>query len=172
MLCQCACACRGDSELTHIIVGVFGEESKELFQKLDHLIRGFLDLMNITVRINIAEASSHGLIDKEQIRKFRPRAVVVRQIAFWRDPVGTNLHHCAIHRTASRTSIEPQDCALLVCNVAVLVVPEEEVAVVFGRDLDMSARDACQRVFVQKELETHPACILSRGSGAPGNDEM
>jgi hypothetical protein len=62
---------------THVIVGVFREHGVELFQELDHLVGSITQLVKVTIRIDVAEASSHRLVDKEQVRKLGPRTVVV-----------------------------------------------------------------------------------------------
>ena len=48
-------------------------------------------------------------------------------------------HHRAVHATATRASIQPDNGSLAVRNVSVLVEPEEHVAVVFRCDLYMSS---------------------------------
>lgn len=123
---------------THVVVAVFWKDGVELLQELHHLVGSIAQLMNVAIGVDIAEAGAHRLINKEQVRKFGPRTVVVCQSAIGLDSVGADLHHGTIHRTTSRASVEPQYCALLVCDMTILVVPEEEVPVVFGCDFHMT----------------------------------
>ena len=91
----------------YVVVAVFWEEDVELFQELHHLVRSVFQLVDIAVSVDVAEASSYWLIDKEQVRELGPGPVVVGQISVWLDSVRPNLHHGAIHRTTSRTSVQP-----------------------------------------------------------------
>jgi hypothetical protein len=97
-----------------------------------------VEIRKIAIRVHIAESRAHRLVDEEQVRKFVPRAVVIFQVATWAYSVWSNLHHCAVHRGAAGPAIQPQYCPLSVRNVAVLVVPEEEIAVVLCINFDVS----------------------------------
>jgi hypothetical protein len=57
------------------------------------------------------------------------------------ESVRSNLHQCAIHGAASGSSIQPNNSALTVRDVAVLEVPEEQVTVGLGADFDMTGQD-------------------------------
>ena len=61
------------------------------------------------------------------------------------ESVGPNFHQCAIHRATSRASIQPNDGTLSVCDMTVLEMPEEQVAVDVRIDLDMSRVGALEK---------------------------
>jgi hypothetical protein len=92
---------------THVIICIFGEHDVELFQELDHLVGSIAQLVKVAIRIDVAEASSHRLVNKEQVRKLGPGTIVVCQIAIFQDSVGANLHQGTVHRTTSGASVEP-----------------------------------------------------------------
>jgi hypothetical protein len=102
--------------------------------------RHFVQLMEVAVCIRVAEASPNGLINKKQIGELIPRTLVVFQRVVVLESVWANLHQGTVHGTASRPTIQPDHCALSVCNMSVLVMPEEEVAVGLRVDLDVSKR--------------------------------
>lgn len=81
--------------------------------------------MDVTIRINVAEASADGIVDEEQVRELMPAAVVVLQGIGILETVGAYLHHDAIFGTTTRSSIEPNNGALPVRDVLILEVPEE-----------------------------------------------
>lgn len=92
---------------THVILAVFGEYGVELFEELNHLVGSIVQLVEVTIRIDVTEAGSDRLVDKEQVRELCPGAVVVCQSTVRLDSVRTNLHHSTVHGTTARASIEP-----------------------------------------------------------------
>lgn len=113
------------------------EQGEELFKKLNELVGHFVEFMNEAIGIHKAEASSNWIIDKEKVGKLVPGAIVEDQVLVL-DSIGANLHHRAVLGTATRPTIYPDDGTLLVGDMLVLEVPEEEVSVVFGCDLDVA----------------------------------
>lgn len=105
----------------------------------------FIQLMKIAIGVRIAKPGADGIIDEEQVGKFIPPTLVVLQRMVVLESVGPNFHQCAIHRATSRTPIQPNDSALAVCDVTVLEMPEEQVAVGVGIDLDMSRVGALEK---------------------------
>ena len=67
---------------THIIILVLWKHLEELFKEKDHLIGHVVELMNVAVRINIAEACPYRIIDKKNVGKFIPGSVVVSESRF------------------------------------------------------------------------------------------
>lgn len=160
---------------SYIIMFVFWENLVELFEKDKELIGHLVQLVDIRVCVDIAKSSANRVVDKEQIRKFVPRSVVQYQSVLVRQPVGADFHKTAILRTATGTTVQPDDSPLLIRNVLVLIVPEEGVSVVFWGDLDVSAQRKSQhtgRKYAGADqffVVAYPACILIKGvSGAPG----
>ena len=115
------------------------EDGKPLLQEGGHLDRHLIQIMNIRVRVHITEAGSDRVVDEQQVRKLVPATIVHCQFSIFRHSVRSNLHHRAIHATATRPSIQPDNGPLAVGNVSILVEPEEHVAVMFRRDLYMSS---------------------------------
>lgn len=124
---------------TYIIVLVFWENSKELLQKGNKLSRHGAQLMDIAIRVDITEASTDRIVDKEQIGKLIPGTVIQSQRLVTLDPIRANLHQGAILGAAPGPTIEPYHGSLAVRNVIVLEVPEEQVAIVLWNDLDVTA---------------------------------
>lgn len=98
-----------------------------------------------------------------------------------RHAVRTDFHNRAVLGTAAGTAIKPDDSALAIRNMFVLEMPEEEIAVGLGGDLDVTSAHTGQSVsrlkkswgigFVFKGQGTYPACILTKSpSGAPGSE--
>lgn len=87
--------------------------------------RHLVQLMDIAIRIHIAEARTNRLIDEQQVGEFVPRALIVFQCMVILEPIRTNLHQCTIHRTTSRTTVQPNDGPLSVCDMTVPVMPKE-----------------------------------------------
>ncbi len=114
---------------------------KELFQK-DHKFVGHLvELVQVAVRIDVAKPGPHGLIDEQQIGKLIPGSVVVAKRMVIFESIWTDLHQRPVHGTASRSTVQPDDRALTVGDVSILIVPEEEMTVMFGIHLDMTEYD-------------------------------
>ena len=117
---------------------VLREEAKPLFQEDKEMIRHLVEFADVAVCVDVAETSSDRVINEKQVGEFVPRAVVVLQFATFPYSVGTDLHQSAIHTTASGAAIKPDDGSLSVGDVAVLVVPEEQVSVMLIVDLNVS----------------------------------
>lgn len=117
---------------------VLGEEGEPLFQKR-HKLRGHLvQFVHEAIRVHVTETRADGVVDKHNVGKLVPGAVVVNQCVLVLEAVGAELHHGAVFGTAAGTTVEPDDCPLPVGNVLVLEVPEEHVAIVFGGDLNVA----------------------------------
>jgi hypothetical protein len=119
---------------TYIIVLVLWEERKPLLKENHHVLRHLIELGEIAVRVHVAEAGAHGLVNEQHVRKLVPRAIVVFQLTAMAHSVRSHFHHRAVHRRAAGPAVEPQYCPLSVGNVAVLVMPEEKIAVVLRFD--------------------------------------
>lgn len=100
--------------------------------------RHFIQLVKIAVRIGVAEAGTDGLINKEQVGELIPRALIIFQRVIVLESVWTNLHQSTVHGTASWSTIQPDNRALSVRDMPVLVMPEEEVAVGLRVDFNVS----------------------------------
>lgn len=122
---------------THIVVLILWEQSIPLFQEGDKLLRHLIQLVYVGVGVDVAKAGADGVVDKQHVCKLVPSALVVGQRLIVLHSVGANFHEGAVLGAASRAAVQPDDCPLLVRNVLVLVVPKEEVAVVFGGDFDV-----------------------------------
>ena len=115
------------------------EDGEPLLQEGGHLDRHLVQIMNVRVRVHITEAGSDRVIDEKQVRKLIPATIVHGQCPIFLHSIRSNLHHRAVHATATRASIQPDNGSLAVRDVSVLVEPEEHVAVVFRCDLYMSS---------------------------------
>ncbi len=62
---------------THIIIFVLGEHLEEFFQEENHLISHVLELMNVAVCIDIAEACPNRIVDEKDVGEFVPRSIIV-----------------------------------------------------------------------------------------------
>jgi hypothetical protein len=146
---------------------ILGEQREPLGQERNELVRHLLQLGDEGVGRDVAVARADGVVDKQQVRKLVPRAVDHLQLAALADAVRANLHQRAVLTAAARPAVEPYDGTRLVRDVAVLKVPEEEVAVLIGRDFDVAAPVRNVRTC---QGPTHPACIFTSGtpSGEPG----
>lgn len=81
---------------TCIVKCVFWENLKPLLKKLDKLLGHFLEFRHVAVCVDIAEACTHRVVNKQQVGKFVPRAVVVDEVLLVVYSVGANLHQCAV----------------------------------------------------------------------------
>jgi len=124
---------------------VFRENLKEFLEELDELFCHCVQLVNVAVRVDVAEARAHGVVDEEQIGKLVPRAIVQSQRILVLDSVRANLHQGAIFGAAAGASVDPDHGPLSVRDVLVLEVPEEKVSVVLGRHFDVSAETAVSK---------------------------
>lgn len=157
---------------------VFGEQPEPLFQKDDKLPGHLFELVDVAVGVDVAEAGADRVVDKHDVGELVPGSVIVHERLVVLEPVGANLHEGAVLGAASGAAVEPDDGPLLVGDVLVLEVPEEEVSVLFGGDFDVAMRRSCQLLSdvlssgaSRATLQTHPACIFSRGpGGAPGRE--
>ena len=111
-------------------MGVLREECEKPLQEDDKLARHFLQFVKVTVGVDIAEACSHGVIDKQDVCKLVPRALIVCQLSSFSHAIRSNLHERTIFGTAARPTIDPYHRARLVCQVAISKVPEEQIPVV------------------------------------------
>jgi hypothetical protein len=123
--------------VTYIIVLILWKQGIPLLQKYDELLSHVVQLVDIGIRIDVAVTGADGIVDEQDVGELIPGALVVHQRLVVLQSVGANLHQGAVLGAASRPAIQPDDCPLLVRNVFVLEVPEEEVTVVFGGDLDV-----------------------------------
>ena len=126
--------------MAYIIVFVFWEDGKPFLEEDDELIRHLVQLVEITVGVDIAEAGANGVVHKHDVGELVPRTIVVFQRLVVLEPVGADFHQGAIHRAAPGTTIQPDDRPLFVRDVLVLEMPKEEVAVMCGCDFDMAVR--------------------------------
>lgn len=117
---------------------VFREEGKEFLEENDELVGHFVKLVDIGVGVDVAETSSHWVVNEEQVGKLMPGAVVQDKCVLVFEPVRANFHQATILGTTSGTSVQPDNRALSICNVLVLVVPEEQVSIVLGCDFDVA----------------------------------
>lgn len=122
--------------MTYIIAIILGEKGEPLLQKDDEMVCHLIEFSKVAVGVDIAETCSDRLVHKEQVGKLVPRAVVVYQIPSFLDPVGTDLHQCAVHTAASGPAVDPYNSPLSVSDVTVLVMPKEQVAI--GRRVDFN----------------------------------
>jgi hypothetical protein len=94
--------------------------------------------MEIAIGVCVAEPGTDRVIDEEQVGKLIPPALVVLQRMVVLEPIRPNFHQCTIHGATSWATIQPNDSALPVRDVTILEMPEEQVAVGVGIDLDVS----------------------------------
>lgn len=123
---------------TNVIAFIFGEQLKELLHEDDELSSHLIQLMEIAIGIHVTKASTDGIIDEQEIRELIPPARVVFQRVVILKTVGSNFHQRAVHRAASWATIQPDYGPLSVRDMAVLEVPEEQIAVRFGVDFDVT----------------------------------
>lgn len=123
---------------TYIVVLILWEKSVPLLQEGDELVRHDVQLADVGVGVDVAVAGADGVVDEHDVGELVPGALVVDQRLVVLDSEGANLHQGAVLGAASRPAVQPDDGPLLVRNVLVLVVPKEDVAVVFGGDFDVS----------------------------------
>lgn len=124
---------------------VLWENGEPFLQKGCHLHGHLIQVVEIRIGVHIAEAGSNRVIDEQKVRKLIPASIVHAQSPILLHPIRSNLHHCAIHATATRPSVEPNHGPLAVGNVSILVKPEEHVTVMFGRNLNMAGVHIEQR---------------------------
>lgn len=105
--------------------------------------RHFVQLVEIAVGIHVAETRPDGLVDEKQIGELIPRAWVVLQGVIVLESVRANLHQRSIHRATARPSIQPNDGALSVRDMPILIMPKEEVAIAYGVHLDVTVNHLC-----------------------------
>lgn len=123
--------------------------------------------MNIAIGVRVAETGADGVIDEEQVGKFIPPALVVLQCVVVLESVGPNFHQCTIHGATTWATIQPNDSALPVCDMAVLEMPKEEVAVDVGIDLDMSRVVALENAHTSEQMRSprdSPSMHLQQGA--------
>lgn len=120
-------------------MSIFGKDLEELLQKTEHLRRHGVKLMDVGVGVDVAETRADWIVDEQHVGELVPTAVVEQQVPILVHTVGTDFHHCAIHATAPGSSVQPDDRPPPVCNVAILIKPEEQIAVMFWRDLYVSS---------------------------------
>jgi hypothetical protein len=117
---------------------VFREQLEPLGQEGHELVCHLLQLGDVGVGRDVAEAGPHGVVDEQEVRKLVPRPVDHLQLAALADAVRPNLHQRTVLAAAPGPAVEPYDGARLVRDVAVLKVPEEEMTVLIGRDFDVA----------------------------------
>jgi hypothetical protein len=106
---------------------------------LDKLIGHLVKFFHVGIRVDQAKSSAHRVIDKQEVGKLAPGAIVVVEVLLVLEPIGANLHHGAIFGAASWSAVDPDDGSLLVGDVLVLKVPEEQISVALGGNFDMTA---------------------------------
>ena len=111
--------------MTYIIMLVLGEQSEPPLQESDKVGRHIGQLVDVCVGVDITEASTDGVVDKQDIGELVPGTIVVYQSVLVLQPVGANFHQCAILGTATGTTVQPDDGSLFVGDMFVLEVPEE-----------------------------------------------
>lgn len=144
--------------MTYIIVFVFWKDGKPFLEEDDELIRHLIQLMQIAVGVDIAEAGANGIVHEHDVGEFVPSTIVIFQRLVILEPVRADFHQRAIHRAAPGTAIQPDDRPLLVRNVLVLEVPKKEVAVMVGVDFDMTVRSQYDYV------SSSTVCTLRQGT--------
>ena len=159
-----------------VVMFVLGKERKE-FDKEDYELVGHLaELGDIGIRVDVGESSADRLVNKKKVGELIPRTVVVTQGAVVFDTVRSDFHQRSIFGTAAWTAVEPDDGLLTIRDMSILVVPEEEIAIVFGINSDVPGENSRSALLDQgawgaEDSITYPACIFSRGpSGAPGKE--
>lgn len=102
--------------------------------------RHLIQLVDVAVRIHVAETGPHGLVDEKQVGELIPRARVVLQCVVIFESVGANLHQRTVHRAATGPTVQPNDSPLSVRDMSVLEMPEEKVAIALWIDLDVAVK--------------------------------
>lgn len=117
----------GSSECcgTYIVMLVLGEQSKPPLQKGNKVGSHLGQLVDVGVGVDITEASTDRVVDKQDVGELVPRSIVVYQSVLVLQSVGTNLHQCTILGTATGTTVQPDNGSLFVGYMFVLEVPEE-----------------------------------------------
>lgn len=121
---------------------VFWEDCQPLVHEGDELIRHGVELVNVAVRVDVAEARPNGIVDEENICKLVPRPRVLFQLSTLENSVRSNLHQGAIHRAATGSTIQPDDSSLPIADMSILIMPEEDVAVVFRSDFNVPGSES------------------------------
>jgi hypothetical protein len=101
------------------------KESEPLLEEDDELVGHLLEFMNITVGINGAKTRADGVVDEEKVCEFVPGAIVVYQVVLILKSIRADFHHGTIFRTATWSTIDPNNGSLFIGNVLVLEMPEE-----------------------------------------------
>jgi len=123
---------------THIIMLILGEQGKPLLQEYDELVGHLIQLAKVAVGVDVAETGADGIVDKHDVGKLVPRAIIVDKRVLVFQSIGTNFHQGAVLGATTRATIQPDDGSLFVRNVFVLEVPEEEVTIAFGCDFNVT----------------------------------
>lgn len=76
----------------YIILFIFWKQLEKLLEEDDELSRHFVQLVKITIGVDITEAGSHGLIDEQHVGEFIPRTFIIFQRMVVLESVRTNLH--------------------------------------------------------------------------------
>lgn len=124
--------------MAYIIPFIFWEQLEPLFEESNELGGHLIQLVEVTIRINVTESGSDWLIDEEHIGEFIPRSFVVLQRIIVLESIRSHLHQCAVHGAASRSTVQPDDSPLAVGDMTILKMPEKEIAVVFRVHLYMT----------------------------------
>lgn len=103
------------------------------------MVSHLLKFMDVTVGIDGAETRTDGVIDKKKVGEFVPRAIVVYQIVLIRKSIRTDFHHGTIFRTATWSTIDPNNGSLFIGNVLVFEMPEEQISMRFRGNFNMAA---------------------------------
>jgi hypothetical protein len=114
------------------------KQGKPLLKKSDKLVCHVIELGNISIGVDVAEAGANRVIDEEKVREFVPGAIVILEMVTVFQPIWTNFHHGTVLGTAAWTTIKPDDGSLPIGDVLILEMPEEKIAIVFWGDFDVS----------------------------------
>ena len=122
----------------YVVMPELWENVKKRPQKLGHLIRHLVQIVQVCIRVHVAEPRAYRLVHEEYVGELVPRAVVVFQFPARAHAIWPNFHEGTIHGAAAGAAIEPDNGAGAVGEMTVVKEPEEEVAVCFGVDLNVS----------------------------------
>lgn len=117
---------------------VLGEHAKELLEEGHELLGHGIELMDVAVGVDIAEASTNGVVDEEEVGELVPGPLVGHELAVFDNSIRADLHESAVLGTAAGAAIEPNDGSLPIGDVVVLEMPEEQVAVGLWCDFDVA----------------------------------
>jgi hypothetical protein len=101
------------------------KQSKPFLQENNELVCHLLELVNVTVTVDITETCPDRVIDEQDIGKFIPGAIDQLQVSSLPHSVWSNLHQGAVFGTAARTTVQPNHRPRPVREVLIFKMPEE-----------------------------------------------